>query len=244
MKEIISRLKVFIHHKGLSNNKFADKVNLSSAQISQMLSGNRSFGIDKLLKIFEGFPEINAEWLIKGEGNMLIATNEGELPVIANSQLNLLLSRMEKFDSIKMAKLLSRDDISSQVKEAIDNAYSNATKVKMLYLESLNSEKHFSLPIFKTWEIKGMLDHVNEIYYSYIWLTEFKIQSYIENENNRIDIKMYFKDNHELYSNYKYFAESFEALLGEIYNCLKIFSQYDSHGIVHSFFRKDEIKSE
>ena len=69
--DVYDRLKEFIEHVGLSNNKFAEKVGLSGAQISYMVNSKKKFGVDKLLSIFNEYPELSADWLLKGEGQML-----------------------------------------------------------------------------------------------------------------------------------------------------------------------------
>lgn len=73
--DLYDRLKKFIESTGLSNNKFGERVGLSGAQISYMVSSKKKFGIDKLLNIFNEFPLLNSEWLLKGEGEMMINPN-------------------------------------------------------------------------------------------------------------------------------------------------------------------------
>jgi len=71
MNEIFfQRLNQYVESKGISNNEFAKKIDVSSAQMSHMLNG-KNFGIDKLLKIFSVFEELNTNWLITGNGTML-----------------------------------------------------------------------------------------------------------------------------------------------------------------------------
>jgi hypothetical protein len=69
--DFILRLKQLIEYKSISNNKFAEIIGVSSAQMSHMLNG-KNFGIDKMLRIFSSFPEISPAWLIKGEEPMLV----------------------------------------------------------------------------------------------------------------------------------------------------------------------------
>ncbi len=70
--DLYDRLKTFIEQTGLSNNKFAEKVGLSGAQISYMVNSKKKFGVDKLINIFNKYPDLNAEWLLKGQGKMFI----------------------------------------------------------------------------------------------------------------------------------------------------------------------------
>ncbi len=71
---IYDRLKKLITHSGLSQNKFAKKTGIDSGLMSNMLNGSR-FGIDKLIQILNSFPEISSEWLLRGDGEILINTD-------------------------------------------------------------------------------------------------------------------------------------------------------------------------
>lgn len=82
--DLYDRLKTFIESTGLSNNKFGEKTGLSGAQISYMVSSKKKFGIDKLLNILNEFPALNSEWLLKGEGDMLLDPNKKEKATPAN----------------------------------------------------------------------------------------------------------------------------------------------------------------
>lgn len=81
-EDLYTRLKTFIDSTGLSNNKFGEHVGLSGAQISYMVSSKKKFGIDKLLNIFNAFPQLNAEWLLKGNGPMFL-DDKPQPPTIA-----------------------------------------------------------------------------------------------------------------------------------------------------------------
>lgn len=51
MNDIFSRIKKFIDFLEISNNEFGRTIGCSSAQITQMLTHKKNFGIDKLLNI-------------------------------------------------------------------------------------------------------------------------------------------------------------------------------------------------
>ncbi len=90
-----ARLKRFIQHTGLNNNKFAEKVGLSGAQVYYMVNAQKNFGIDKLLKIFNTFPELNAEWLLKGKGDMVA----GKKKVISGVSGSLQMPKVVTIDA-------------------------------------------------------------------------------------------------------------------------------------------------
>lgn len=71
MNTIFSRLKEYVDSLGISNNEFGRVIGCSSAQVTQMLTHEKNFGVDKLLKIFSGYPTLNPDWLLTGNGPML-----------------------------------------------------------------------------------------------------------------------------------------------------------------------------
>ena len=62
------RLKDFIKYLGIGQSKFEKKCNLSNGYINNS-KGN--FGASKLEYILKLHPELNREWLLYGEGEML-----------------------------------------------------------------------------------------------------------------------------------------------------------------------------
>lgn len=80
MSDIFSRIKKFIDFLEISNNEFGRTIGCSSAQITQMLTHKKNFGIDKLLNIISNYPNLNPVWLLTGEGAML--KNESSNPEI------------------------------------------------------------------------------------------------------------------------------------------------------------------
>ena len=59
--------------------KFEEYCQLGRGNISNM-SENSSIGSDKLSKIIDAFPEVSAEWLLTGRGDMILKDNQTNLP--------------------------------------------------------------------------------------------------------------------------------------------------------------------
>lgn len=58
----------FIAHKGLSIKKFEEICGLSNGYLNSMRSG---YGKGKLEQVLYAFPELNRDWLVYGEGEMI-----------------------------------------------------------------------------------------------------------------------------------------------------------------------------
>lgn len=69
------RIKQIIDYKKVSINKFSTILGASNSYFNKILRDNNSIGSDKLEKILRTFPEINAEWLLTGQGSMLKEQN-------------------------------------------------------------------------------------------------------------------------------------------------------------------------
>jgi len=67
MKERLSKI---ITVEGLTPSLLADELGVQRSGISHILSGRNYPSFDFLLKLFERFPKLNAEWLILGKGSM------------------------------------------------------------------------------------------------------------------------------------------------------------------------------
>lgn len=62
------RLISFIRYKKISLSKFEELVGLSNGYVKNM---RKSLGVEKLRNMLQVFPELNQEWLLYGEGEML-----------------------------------------------------------------------------------------------------------------------------------------------------------------------------
>lgn len=67
MKDRIQRI---IDEENMTPSRFADEVGLNRPAVSHILNGRNNPGLDALQRIINRFPNINANWLITGKGNM------------------------------------------------------------------------------------------------------------------------------------------------------------------------------
>lgn len=68
MKE---RIQQFIDIKGIGAGEFATLLEVQRSNISHILNGRNKPGASLIEKMLIAFPELNARWLLTGEGNML-----------------------------------------------------------------------------------------------------------------------------------------------------------------------------
>jgi len=71
-----SRIKQFMAYKGLSSSELADNIGVQRSNVTHVLNGRNKPSFQFIAKLLEKYPEIDAKWLIMGEGQMLEAGGE------------------------------------------------------------------------------------------------------------------------------------------------------------------------
>lgn len=90
---MLNRLKKYIDYKGISVSAFEKSIGMSNASFGKSLKNGGSIGGDKLEKILSVYPDINAEWLLTGGGEMLKSTTKMNISHIDNEWI---LKRFEE----------------------------------------------------------------------------------------------------------------------------------------------------
>lgn len=75
------KILTYLDFKGISVYKFEKKTGLSNGS----LKSGKEFGVDKMLKIRDNYPDLNMEWLIYDEGEMIVK-KEKSLQMAAEPQ--------------------------------------------------------------------------------------------------------------------------------------------------------------
>ncbi|WP_412664858.1 transcriptional regulator [Bacteroides nordii] len=79
----IHRLSEYITNTGTSFNKLALELGVSNSYFSKMLKNGGSVGSDIIENILRIYPNLNANWLLTGEGSMLCENIERSiLPIV------------------------------------------------------------------------------------------------------------------------------------------------------------------
>lgn len=104
------RLSDFIEYKtGGKQIEFANIMGWSPQYLAKLLKGD-SFGVRPVLALLEKFPELNARWLLLGEGGM-----------ISNKQLESLKDRFMKLLEIdKYIPVMSPDEIRKLAEDNLE----------------------------------------------------------------------------------------------------------------------------
>lgn len=68
---MIDRIRTIMEYTKLSQQDFAARLGISPASLSSILTGRTNPTNKHIMGIHQGFPEINVNWLMFGEGDML-----------------------------------------------------------------------------------------------------------------------------------------------------------------------------
>lgn len=113
------RIKEFIDYKKVSVNKFSKTVGASNSYFNKLFKNKSSIGSDRLTRILNEYQDLNSEWLLTGEGEMLKAYTSADNVL----SLNDPQSDYNSYPLFKMSHLLECDSDFSLNSEGIDEHY-------------------------------------------------------------------------------------------------------------------------
>lgn len=79
LKMIAERISMYLKFKGISVYKFENTIACSRGLISKAIKDNKNIGSEILGNILKAYNDINAEWLITGNGEMLKQKNNANI---------------------------------------------------------------------------------------------------------------------------------------------------------------------
>ena len=127
-----SRIKEFIHYKGVSIRSFEENVGCSIGVINRCITKNTDLTVTNLMKIINRYPELNSEWILTGEGSMLKDDN-------INHRCNLS-SVKESIELVSDDNINQRAGIPLVPLYAMAGAFTGETKVL------INECEYYSIP--------------------------------------------------------------------------------------------------
>lgn len=87
------RILEFIDYLGISTAEFERNCGLSNGSVSKMGENTRRSTIDKISNIY---PQLNVNWLLTGEGNMINERNNSSIIDSNNNNRGIIHSANEK----------------------------------------------------------------------------------------------------------------------------------------------------
>lgn len=67
---MVNRISKLIESTGLNPTSFAAKIGVQQRTLWGQLNGKRKLSLESVLAILNSYPELSAEWLMRGTGDM------------------------------------------------------------------------------------------------------------------------------------------------------------------------------
>ncbi len=125
MHNINERLKQIAEHYGLNRYAdFAKKTGLKHQTVSNYLKGKQKPDVDRLAIIKQSFKDVNINWLLIGEGDMLLSNdNKDKTQDTSNlKDLRALLDSKDQIIALQQEKIITLSQNENKIIETIRRA--------------------------------------------------------------------------------------------------------------------------
>lgn len=110
--DIGNRLLQIMNEFGYSKTEFASKLQVSPAVLSHISSGRNKPGLEIVIQLLQNFPEVSAEWLLRGKGQMKLEP----IHDTRTSELHQLIDEISLLNSLNYNGLKLRlDELQSKL---------------------------------------------------------------------------------------------------------------------------------
>lgn len=77
------RLQQFLSAENISQSQFADKIGVTKASVSHILSGRNKPGFEFIESMADCYPNLNLDWLIGGKGRMYKNSDHNQMAMLS-----------------------------------------------------------------------------------------------------------------------------------------------------------------
>lgn len=91
---LLGRILAFMEANNISKNALAVKTGSVQVTLYRQLSGKNPISADTICKILESFPEVSAEWLLRGTGAMIGAASSNTQVNYGNNSVQAISSQV------------------------------------------------------------------------------------------------------------------------------------------------------
>ncbi|WP_279165520.1 S24 family peptidase [Phocaeicola coprophilus] len=152
---ILDRIKQFIDAKGMSIAAFERSIGMANASFGKSLKNNGAIGTDKLENILSIYPEISPNWLLTGNGDMLLqkSPDDSSMSFLTDQQYIKTFNRIFE-ESIPLTDLTfdQMGEYCGIRKERMKAIYMRQAKMNDTEIGMIATKMGLSLP----WVHKGL----------------------------------------------------------------------------------------
>ena len=103
---MLERLRGVRASKAKSVNNFAKLIGMSQTTVNGIMLGSRGVSVDIIIAVLTAFPDISAEWLMRGEGEMLRSEEVAQNALISDETIAHYTSVVKSYETL----LANRDE--------------------------------------------------------------------------------------------------------------------------------------
>ena len=111
---VLQRVRQFMKKEGISIRELSKRFDMSESTLGGKLNGSNKIDLKVVSLILGDFPDLSAEWLLRGEGNMYKSKNYDQ-PKMSFGQF--LLSRLSKCSKSEAMKVKNVVDSVVELKD-------------------------------------------------------------------------------------------------------------------------------
>lgn len=111
MEKIFSRIRELVAQEGITIGALERAIGASKGVLSRAMNNGTDIQSKWLLAIVENYPRLSADWLLRGQGEMMINDGTGEAPSAAPEAYTAEIERLQRIidKKDKEIKELSRE---------------------------------------------------------------------------------------------------------------------------------------
>ena len=120
--ELTKRVIKIKQNYKLTQAEFADRINVQRSSVSHMVNGRNKASADLVIRILEAFPQISAEWIMRGEGEMFKKDKEEELfDTPSEVKLNTQKKTFDEKTKVETPALNFEEQTQNSKQEELEN---------------------------------------------------------------------------------------------------------------------------
>ena len=138
---MITRIQQLRDHFGLTTRAFAIKCGLNQPTLDRMLKGINALNLNCVSSILKSFPDVSAEWLMRGTGPMLLSLVPNQDGERINKLVNTIATLQDTIEQNQTRSLHSQSESSNLKHNSQRNKYEQATKTLGALYSALSSRR-------------------------------------------------------------------------------------------------------
>ena len=148
---MVERLKKYMEYRKLLPSQFADMAGLPRSSFSQMLGGHlKKINSGQLKKIHSAFPDLSISWLMFGEGEMIVPSDDSNSTTMPSTERQSEINFADESDVFQTELRESSEECEDFEETEEKNTDSNAKKMLSEMLQGgIYSEKRSEKRIVK-----------------------------------------------------------------------------------------------